>query len=332
MNRKEGYIKSKRQKLKVEIFLPWRNKKDGFLQISFGWLFAIIIGAIILFFAIYFSARLINTEETLSTTQTGKEIAVLLNPLETGFNEEKTTPLTISIESIIYNKCSNFGDFGEQEISISQKVNGKWTETGLEQIFYNKYIFSNNISQGKNFYLFSKSFNFPFKVADLIILTSSQKNYCFVNASESVKKELLNLNQPNFFIENCPTESIKICFDNFRENDCYVNVNTRDKSVKKIDEEPVYYETDALMFAAVFSDRDLYECQVKRLMKRLETLALLYNDKQAMLSRIGCVAEIDLFGLTNSASSLRDSSGLIDVKMFALDADNENKRANCRLW
>jgi len=91
------------------------NKK-GFLQISFGWLFAIIIGAIILFFAIYASVKLIGTEEQTAAAETGKEVAVLLNPLETGFGEEKTTPLSIPIESRINNRCDLFGDFGEQGI------------------------------------------------------------------------------------------------------------------------------------------------------------------------------------------------------------------------
>src|SRR3990172_6933781 len=113
----------------------------GFLQISFGWFFAIIIGAIILFFAIYFSVRLINTEEAVSTTQTGREIAVLLNPLETGSNEETTTTLSVAAESRIHNSCSNFGEFGEQEISVSHKSSGDWTDAGLSQVFYNKYIF-----------------------------------------------------------------------------------------------------------------------------------------------------------------------------------------------
>src|SRR3990172_13409494 len=137
------------------------NKK-GFLQISFGWLFAIIIGAIILSFAIYASVKLINIEESVSSTETGKQIAVLLNPLETGFGEETSTPLSIPTESRINNKCETFGDFGEQGISVSQKRSGDWTETGAGQIFYNKYIFSNETVQGKNFYLFSKPFEFPF--------------------------------------------------------------------------------------------------------------------------------------------------------------------------
>ncbi len=305
------------------------QSKKGFLQISFAWLFAIIIGAIILFFAIYASVKLIDTEESAASAEIGKEIVVLLNPLETGFGEEKTTPLSIPVESRINNGCENFGGFGEQRLSVSQRISGKWTDAGIEQIFYNKYIFSNKSVQGKNFYLFSKPFEFPFKVSDLIFLTSSEDKYCFSDAPEEIKEELRSLGQGNIFIENCPADIIKVCFDG--GTDCNIEVDAFQKTVEK-DGELVYYETDALMYAAIFSDADLYECQVQRLMKRLEALALLYNEKEAVISEVGCLSEVSPLGLAEAANSATGSFDLVIVKTAADNADRENKRAYCELW
>ena len=48
--------------------------KIGFIQISYAWLFAIIIGIIILSIAIYASVKLIGTEESASAAETGREI------------------------------------------------------------------------------------------------------------------------------------------------------------------------------------------------------------------------------------------------------------------
>jgi len=306
----------------------------GFLQISFAWLFAIIVGAIILFFAIYASVKLINTEESVSLTQAGQEISVLLNPLETGFGEEKTTPLSIAVESKVNNICNEFGEFGEQEIRVSQKTSGKWTDTGLGSISYNKYIFSNASVQGKDFYLFSKPFNFPFKVSDLIFLTSTKDSYCFADAPEEIREELAGLGQANLFIENCPEESINVCFG--ADSGCDVIVNENQKSVEHAGDGRglVYYETDALMYAAIFSETDIYECQMKRLMKRLEAMALLYHDKEAVISGAGCIAEVSLLGLADSAASLASSADLINVASAAEDTEdsNENTRASCRLW
>jgi len=306
-----------------------RGDKSGFIQISFAWLFAIVIGVIILFFAIYASVKLIGTEESVSSSETGKEVAVLLNPLETGFGEETTTRLTLPVESQIINGCESFGDFGEQEISVSQKKGREFTDAGVDSVAYNKYIFSNKSVQGKNFYLFSKPFEFPFKVSDLIFLTSSEESYCFTDAPEEIQEELSSLGQANLLVENCPSQSKKVCFSS--DSNCDITVKENEKSVNR-GEGLVYYETDALMYAAIFAEKEIYECQVQRLMKRLEALALIYNDKENIISGKGCPVEVNLLGLADSASSLKDSADLIVVKSAADDAEDENKRAYCELW
>ncbi len=58
-----------------------KNQKAQF-QISFAWLFAIIVGAFILFLAIYAAVKVINIGESATSAITGKEISILLNPLE----------------------------------------------------------------------------------------------------------------------------------------------------------------------------------------------------------------------------------------------------------
>ena len=139
------------------------KSKSGFLQISFAWLFAIIIGAVILFFAIYASVKLIKTESGVSTTETGKEITVLLNPLETGFGEESITVLSLPGDSRIDNSCELFGDFGEQHIGVSERKSGQWIDTGIDSISYNKYIFSEGGVEGRNFIFFQNLLSFRSK-------------------------------------------------------------------------------------------------------------------------------------------------------------------------
>ena len=109
---------------------------------SFSWLFGIIIGAAILFLAIYAVTTMIGNEEELQGAKTSKEIGILLSPLETGFESSKSSSFTMPVETRIYNSCNDFGTFGRQLISVSQKNLGKWTETDLEVGFSNKYIFS----------------------------------------------------------------------------------------------------------------------------------------------------------------------------------------------
>ena len=307
-----------------------RNKK-GALEISFAWLFAIIVGISILFLAIFGVTKFIQTEQTAQSAKTGKEIGVLLNPLEIGFETGKTTPLTLPVETRIYNKCNNFGSFGRQIIQVEQKSFNKWTETDIDVGFSNKYIFSESYTEGKKFYLFSKPFEFPFKVTDLIYMTSSEKNYCFIDAPEEIQEELTDLKQKNMFIENCPESSIKVCFE--YGSDCDVGVNYNAGYIEK-DSENLFFETDALMYAAIFSDREVYECQLKRVMQRLDSLALLYKDKSSFIATRGCIPEMnaDLIAMSNLARDVESSEALFQMNNIAEDLENKNDFGRCRLW
>ena len=306
------------------------KNKRGALDISFAWLFAIIVGGFILFLAVYAAIKLIGTEQTIQDAKTGKEIGVLLNPLETSFESGKTSLLTMPVETRIYNKCNNQGTFGRQIIQVSQKSFNKWTETNIDVGFSNKYLFSEKYAEGKKFYLFSKPFEFPFKVADLIYITSSEDKYCFIDAPEEILEELEDLKQENIFLANCST-GVKICFSGGSK--CEVNVNYNSKYVEK-NSERIYFEGDSLMYAAIFSDKEIYECQLKRLMQRTEQLTLLYRDKANFVSRVGCDSNLnsDLMQLNTLAKNLKGSEEIYSLKNVAEEIEYKNDLAKCRIW
>ncbi|MBR9701637.1 hypothetical protein GOV13_01820 [Candidatus Pacearchaeota archaeon] len=303
--------------------------RRAYLQISFAWVFALLVGAVILFLAIFASTKLINTEQTTQDAKTGKEIGILLNPLETSFESGKTTSLTLPIETRIYNKCNNQGNFGRQIIQISQKSFDKWTETDIDVGFSNKYIFSDRYVEGKKVYLFSKPFDFPFKVTDLVYMTSSLDHYCFSDAPEDVYEEISDLGQENLFTKDCPDNDIHVCFGS--GGNCDVVVNYEQEYVKK-GADTMYFEGDALMYGAIFSEKNVYECQVKRLMQRIENLALLYQDKAAFVSAVDCNSNLDLEGLGNSANILSNSASLGQMNNLVEDIKQKNDLAGCRLW
>ena len=306
--------------------------KRGFLQISFAWLFAIIIGAFILVLAIYASTKIIKTEQLSLDAKTAKEIGVLLNPLETGFETGKTTFIQLPSETRIHNRCNNDGVFGKQIIKISQKSFNEWSDTDINIGFSNKHIFSENYVEGKKFFIFSKPFNFPFKVADLIYITPSEKKYCFFNAPNEIENEISNLNQENLFSNNCPEESIKVCFDSEANCDIVVNYGARyvDKNNKRM-----YFYSNSLMYAAIFSDKEIYECQLKRVMQRGEQLTLLYKEKAQFISREGCNTNLDqeLLELSNLENQLYDSQNLNNYMISLADRlEKRNNLEECKLW
>ncbi len=299
---------------------------------SFAWLFAIIVGGFILFLAIYATTKIVNIGEYEMSAETQKEIGVLLNPLETGVESGKVTSMSIKGDTRIYTQCSNTSLFGKQIIKISQKSFGQWTETLEGASFKNKYIFSEDFAEGKKFYIFSKPFEFPFKVTDLIYLGSASQTYCFLDAPDNIENEIKLLELQNVNLENCSNKDAKVCFGSVSEN-CDIEVNYPGKFVKK-DKEKMYFEGDTLMYAAVFSTPEVYECQVERLMKRASQLALLYRDKANFVAREGCSSSLnsELLQLSNLAKSVESSSDLIGIANIVEKIKEKNEDAYCKLW
>ena len=308
--------------------------KKGAIEVSFGWLFAIIAGAFILFLAIYLGSRIIGSSDETISAETGKEITILLNPLETSFESAQKTSITIPAETRITNLCSNETPFGTQTLQLDQKRFNAWSKTDIKISSYNKYIFSEKEIIGKKFYLFSKPFNFPFKIANLIYMTSADDVYCFKDAPSDIEREISNLNQSNLLIENCPDESIKVCFNS---ESCDIGVDYSEGEVRK--GEDIFYFTgiensDALMYAAIFSDKKVYECQIKRLMLRLEELVNLYKNKEKRLQETGCNDDIstDLIEFGGLVNDVENSFDLSAVEEMAKEIEKMNKRLECMLW
>ena len=306
-----------------------KNKK-GYLQISFGWLFAIIVGIVIIALAIYFVTKMVGTQGTIQSAKTGKEIGILLNPLETSFESAVTSSVIFPEETRIYNGCDNYGNFGTQKIEVLQKSFNKWSETDFEVSFLNKYIFSERFSEGRTFYIFSKPFEFPFKVANLMYITSASTNYCFIDAPEDIEDEISDLKQPNLKLEEeCSEDDVKVCFG---YGNCDIEIDYDAKKVEK-EGELMYFETDALMYAAIFSGKATYECQLKRLMQRIEQLSNIYLGKSNALSIKGCDPVLNpyLSSLISSASGLSDSDELYIINSIVEELEEKN-RGNCKLW
>ena len=309
------------------------DNNRGALEISFGWLFAIIAGIVIIFIAIYLSSKLINVQQTTISAETGQQIGILLDPLETSFESAQTTSIIIPAETRINNICDSSGNFGRQIIQLDQQSFNKWVKTDINVGFNNKYLFSEKQTEGKKFYIFSKPFSFPFKIADLMYITSADKRYCFFDAPDEINNEISELNQSNLIIGNCSEGDIKICFGG--EN-CDVNVDFNSYSVEK-NGSSVYFggaDETALMYAAIFSDKNIYECQVKRLMLRVNEISSLYINKELITEKKGCDDNLggDLGELSGLAKDLNNSQDLGIVKMKADIVDGDNNARRCLMW
>lgn len=311
-------------------------KKRGALQIPFAWLFAIIVGAIILAIAIFAVTKIFDTGEAQVDARIGKEIGILLNPLETGFESLIASSFIVPVETRIYSKCNQKGYFGRQIIQASQKSFNKWTETNIDVGFSNKYVFSEVPAEGRKFYVFSMPFEFPFKIADLIYLTSSETDYCFEEAPGEILDDLEAINQNNFLFEDCDEDfkGVKVCFSD--AVDCDMEVDVIRGFVQK-GADKLYFAGDSLMYAAIFSEAEVYECHLKRLMQRVVSLSEIYKDKAELVARVGCSSELsgDLTNLINQASGLVESgssANLAGITTTAESIEIKNELMRCKLW
>jgi hypothetical protein len=152
-----------------------------------------------------------------------------------------------------------------------------------------------------------------------------------MNPPEEIEDEISDLNQENLFTENCPTNSVKVCFDS---GNCDISVNYGGKYVDK-NEETMYFDNDALMYAAIFSDKEVYECQLKRVMQRAQQLTLIYKDKAEFISRESCDSNLnsELLELGNLENGLSSSENLNNYMINIADnLDQKNNLAECKLW
>ncbi|MEK6820617.1 MAG: hypothetical protein AABX71_02805 [Nanoarchaeota archaeon] len=306
------------------------KSKKGF-EFSFAWLFAILVGAVIIFLAVYGTTKFIKTGRYQLDTVTAKQLSILFEPLEVGLASGKSNIVELRDETKIYNECDERGSFGQHLISLSTEsgIGKKWQEPGAEISVPNKYIFSSSMEQGKRVFFFSKAFEIPWKVSEIIFLTT--KEYCFVDAFEEVEEEVDGLGLQNIKLENCTEDDTRVCFGSGTGCDIRVRGGYEEGFVDK-GEESVFY-TEGLIYAAIFSDKEVYECNVKRLMKRLIQQALLYKDEAEFLSeKCESLPSADLIQLINTAKSLNNSEGLLLVRQISEEVNGQNEVAECSLW
>ena len=279
-----------------------KNKKA--FEFTFGWLFAMLVGAVILFLAIYATINLVETFRFRHETETAKQIGTLLYPVETNLESAKSAKILVPTEPRLQNTCESVGDFGKQKISIleSSGIGGKWRSPDSAQVastFQNKYLFSSEDSDAKKeFYILSKPFNFPFKITDIQILWADTEFYCFANAPQEIKKEFTELKLKNVYFNSskaqCRPDSTIVCFT---ESNCDINVDISRKLVTK-DSQQLYFDfsfasdRNALLYAAIFSPPEIYNCQIQRLIQRATHLADIYIKKSEFYKTRGCGSEI----------------------------------------
>ncbi|MBS3078763.1 hypothetical protein J4218_01450 [Candidatus Pacearchaeota archaeon] len=310
------------------------NKKG--IEMGFNWLFAIVAGGFILFLAIYAAGRLVNSGSIVGNTLNAKNFVNILETWEAGLAAGVKPPeLQFRTDTNLYFGCSAELElpFGKQTVSASDIMfNDRTSEIGYSVAIRSKYIFTENQLRGKRFYPFSVGFFMPFHIADLIIF--SDRDYCFYDAPAQLQNDLQQLQLNNVLFPNKTTacEGVRVCFSNNAE--CDIVVSTSGKYVIKEDVKMYYYGN--LIYAAIFSSPEIYECNVKRLMNKLNQLGPIYLDKIEIIKRKNCESNVapKLNQLITGAETLSSSADLAILAKVSEDIDSINEGADpgCKLY
>lgn len=324
------------------------SDKRGF-EFSFAWLFSIIIGGVIIFLAIYASTSLIKNQVNLQNTLNSKELEILLQPIETQSFETSIKPKVIAFpdETRIEIDCSYQKPFGYSKVKTStrQRIGEAWQEGGVGSTLNNKYIFGEKILENKEFEIFTKQLTMPFKIGDLTFIWAEE--YCFVNSPAYVKEDFnsLGINDSIKIVDSisaCKSESKKVCFGaGDGDSKCDINVDTNLERVKK-QGRFVYYKS-SLIYGAIFSDVDNYDCNVKRIMLKAGSLAGVYYDKSQLIasrSDNGCSIGIQpLLRTYADKANMNLSKNMQEVYInfnelynLAEELDDSQNRLICSLW
>lgn len=311
---------------------------DKAFEFSFNWIFSIIVGATIIFLAIYAANSFIKTERIAADTESVQQLESLLNPLQTSIESiSKPSSLVFPKETKIFTECTTDALLGSQQIQLSsrQGIGKPWSSISFSNKIQS-YLFMENPMQGKNFSLLIAPFSMPYKIADLVVLWN--ENYCFVNSPTEVSDEISILNGSGIFLTEtriqCPKGSKEVCFLNSAsdiDEGCDIRVNSYIKQVRG-NNKVVYYE-NSLLYPAIFSSPEIYECNVKRLVAKNKALANIYAEKSLLLGSSGCGVALEPELRTYSEIlEINSSRELSNIKLQADTLENSQEDLLCALW
>jgi hypothetical protein len=314
------------------------------IELSFGWIFSLIVGGAILFLAIYAAIQFGGEERRIQETFTAQELVTRFSALTTTL-ESASRPgnLSFATETRITPLCTLEDMLGMQEVRVASRsgIGAAWDDAGVPAKAPGLYLFSAKQVYGKEFNILVKPILLPFKIGDSITLWSS--SYCFVQPPRDIEDELAIVKGAGHPIvitskpQDCVRNSTVVCFTtggviSGTKSACQVFVDVEQRSVEKQGQKVFYIEP--LIYAAIFSEPQLYECNVKRLLKRAEFLSSLYQDKSAFIASRGqgcssaLQADIETY---RTIAQNGTSRSLASLEEKALELDSKNPDA-CRLW
>lgn len=319
--------------------------KDKRGEFSFVWLFAIIAGTAFLVLAIYFAVQLGGAFKEGGDVQATKSLEILTNPLEAGFASTTTGKITFAKNTQINPSCydEGLGYHLISTVSESEVLKNENPPRPTEVRINNKYIFAEQ-EFGKDFYVMSKPFTLGLDISDMLFISTRQ--YCFIEAPEDIQKEMIALNFNSIKIQGvnqtCSEDSINVCFGFYDLNNCdiFVEGTCTDNRYCESEFDTGYVEKDGersyylgnLLYGAIYSDTDDYECNVNRLLARSSEVFSIMRGKAEIMTSRGCnTLATEQLGIFSSTLRISDQGDLESIYVKSKQIEDLEEEG-CDLW
>jgi len=281
------------------------HSKKGIAAQQFHWIFVLIAGGIILLFFI----MIISSGKT---TADNKMSVSMINSLDAIFSGSKASSNTVSIISAPPNTELEFvcdAESGESEVALSGSIASRRNA--------HKILFSKEKVSGRQYVIFTRSINLPFKIDNALYVTDLNTKYVVVGSSNYAKglMKLLPANITKERVSNIDNikadgydEVVIIAFgggiltvpkDLSRTKIHAISIDITSakpltgKSTISVKEKmqddfkttgTVSFYGSAMMLGTIFSENaDFYECAYKNMKKKAAVMAQIYGKRSAIL-------------------------------------------------
>jgi len=322
-------------------------KKKSQLAIPFHWVFILIAGAIILLFFITMIYRQKAAAEEKITITLISDIEEIF--VGAGSGEEEA----IHVIDIPRTEFEFICDYKTDVSEYSIKGTGIPRQTPTEAIF------SPDLIKGKQLVIWSLPWSFPFKITNLMLVSSSDVRYVIFHnpnmedTAIDLKNDMpdpLAVDLMTSISETLDTSNYKIKFIflgvdptkiDLNSNKGVLNKKEEDVSAVKIESNFVRFyqkqgskfvpesnaiylssfnEKDALYYAAIFSeDAGQYKCGLKKMIKRLELVNEIYKERTENL--INYFSSDPICGPIYSLAGFEEISYISNICIEDLDSD-----------
>ncbi|MEM1577788.1 MAG: hypothetical protein QXM27_02145 [Candidatus Pacearchaeota archaeon] len=274
------------------------NKKSQMQQ--FAWIFSIIVGALILFFAFFFVSQY-SKQIAIPTKQITleKSLDLLLEPFSAIGSLAEMRAEIIELPKDIYVEINCNEDYNEIKArEISHK------NFDITQKVYEKYIFTKKINTKSKtkFFAFSLPIEIPFYVATATVIVTNDT--CVSSLPYQYRENLKEI-----------YDLVKDKVDTKIEFDCSTINNP-------------YIDFDGIAVAYLFSDLNNFDCNLDRILRRAINIAEIYKEKAMLMQAKGCNMKNVIYALDNYINAIKNFK--LNKQNF-LSSINELNNANSEL-